>query len=207
VQRTLQQKRSGDTETVWGAPLNTNVPDLATMALGTLNVLNQNPNGFFVQIEGGAIDWAGHDNQKGRIIEEHIHFHNAIEAVVAWVEANSSWSETLLIVTSDHDTGLPLGPNSDTIAFQPVQNNGQGEMPGLMFHTTGHSNDLVPLFAHGAGADVFHQLIRGSDPRYGQYIDNTDIFHVMYQALIPEPTTAGLLIVSGAALLVRRKRK
>lgn len=55
--------------------------------------------------EGGAIDWMGHANDMPRFIEEQIDFNAAVDAVIEWVEANSSWDETLLIVTSDHETG------------------------------------------------------------------------------------------------------
>ena len=40
-------------------PLIQNVPSLQTMAGGALTVLEQDPEGFFLMIEGGAIDWAG----------------------------------------------------------------------------------------------------------------------------------------------------
>ena len=50
------------------------VPTLQDMALGALNVLDADPDGFFLMIEGGAIDWAAHDNQPGRLIEEVVAF-------------------------------------------------------------------------------------------------------------------------------------
>jgi alkaline phosphatase len=115
VHETLQQKRRGDdladpyvvnrTETV---------PTLAEMSQVALNVLDNNRDGFFLMIEGGAVDWAGHDNQSGRLIEEEIDFNRAVEAVAAWIEKNSSWDDTLLIVTADHETGYLNGPGSTT---------------------------------------------------------------------------------------------
>jgi hypothetical protein len=45
-------------------------------------------------------------------------FYKAVEAVHAWVEANSNWNETLLIVVPDHDTGFVWGPNSSRMEIQ-----------------------------------------------------------------------------------------
>ncbi|WP_244261843.1 alkaline phosphatase [Actinobacillus ureae] len=33
-----------------------NQPDLATMTLGALNVVSKNDKGFFLMVEGGAVD-------------------------------------------------------------------------------------------------------------------------------------------------------
>ena len=93
-------------------PLNTTVPGLATMTEGALNVLDNDEQGFFLMVEGGAIDWAAHANQTGRTIEEEIDFNKAVDAVIYWVQRNSNWSETVLIVTGDHETGTLYGPGS-----------------------------------------------------------------------------------------------
>jgi hypothetical protein len=36
-------------------------------------------------------------------------FHNTIDAVYAWVEKNSNWGETRLILTAGHETGFLSG--------------------------------------------------------------------------------------------------
>ena len=81
-----------------GVAFNPNVPSLETMTRGALAYLSQDPNGFFVMIEGGAVDWAAHANNTARIIEEQVDFNRSVAAVVEWVEQNSSWDETLVIV-------------------------------------------------------------------------------------------------------------
>ncbi|MBM3494237.1 MAG: alkaline phosphatase, partial [Armatimonadetes bacterium] len=115
VNTTSQQSRDA------GRPKN-DVPTLADLALGAINVLDDNPKGFFLMIEGGAVDWAGHGNQKDRIIEEQQDFNEAVEAVSKWVRANSSWSDTLVVVTGDHETGYLWGPGSGTVDGKPVWN-------------------------------------------------------------------------------------
>jgi alkaline phosphatase len=49
------------------------------MSVGALNVLAQDEDGFFVMIEGGAVDWMGHGNNMPRFIEEQIDFNEAVE--------------------------------------------------------------------------------------------------------------------------------
>ncbi len=163
-------------------PLNENVPSLAEMTAGALNVLhNASDEGFFVMIEGGAHDWGGHWNLLGRAIEE-IHFvEDAVQVVIDWIEAESSWDETLVIVTSDHETGHLWGPGSNP-DWQPLENRGPDSLPGFEWYHTYHTNQLVPLFARGAGAEGFHAYAEGrNDPVRGPYIDNTEIAQWIFE--------------------------
>ncbi len=175
VHSTLQQSRTGDSAAApFEVPLTTGLPTMGDLMLAALNVLDENENGFVLMGEGGAVDWAGHDNAIGRMIEEQVDFDRAVADVVAWVEEHSSWDETLLIVTSDHECGYLVGPGSDP-EWEPLTNNGKGEVPGHEWKSGNHTNMLVPLFAKGAGAERVHDYVRGEDPRLGPYIDNTDI--------------------------------
>ena len=204
VHQTLQQQRQtrdwnrdgrvDDTDVRAAAaftdPFIATVPTLATMTRGALNVLGKNPKGFYVMIEGGAVDWAGHANQPGRIIEEMIGFNAAVQAAQDWVNHNSSWDETLIIITSDHETGLLLGLNSDRMVFDPVINRGAGRMPGMYFNSGGHSNLLVPIRARGPGAELFEKYVKGHDPVHGRYVDNTTIFEVAKTAMGATPPSS-----------------
>ena len=100
-------------ETPFSVPRRTDVPSLKTMALGALNVLDADADGMFLMIEGGGVDRAMHANNMGRVIEEKMEFDEAVEAVSAYLDANTAgnnWSNTLVIVTGDHDH-LLLGPS------------------------------------------------------------------------------------------------
>ena len=198
IRHTLQQERlatqdwNGDGSVtdadavaapVFGDPYLAGIPSLETMTKGALNILGQKDTGFFLHVEGGAVDWAAGAKQTGRIIEEMIDFNRSVQAVTDWVNANSNWDETLLIVTTDHGIGQPMGPRSqllppdpNALAFAPLVNNGAGNMPGVYWESSSHSNDLVPVYAQGAGADLFRSLVDGVDPVRGEYVDNTDIF-------------------------------
>lgn len=177
VFETLQQERDGDKNAdPFAVPFNESVPTLTEMTLGALNVLDNNQNGFFIMIEGGAIDWAAHENQKGRLIEEQTDFNNAIEAVIEWVNNNSTWEETLLIITADHETGMIWGPGSGPPnTFNPLINNGKNVLPEMDFYTKEHSNSLVPFFAKGCGSEIFGVFADEVDPLRGSYIQNSEV--------------------------------
>lgn len=185
IYETLQEKRSGDTKTApYKVALIESVPTLKEMALAALNVLDNDPDGFFVMIEGGAIDWAGHSNESGRLIEEIDDFNKCVDAVIGWVEKNSDWGETLVIITADHETGYLTGPGSGqqptgAVWNDPV-NNGRGNLPAVQWHSDGHTNSLVSFSAKGSGAQLFKKKIAGNDPVRGPYIDNTDIANVIF---------------------------
>ena len=148
------------------------------MSKAALNVLDNNDNGFFLMIEGGAIDWAGHANQSGRLID----FNKAVESVVNWVEKNSSWDETLLIVTGDHETGYLTGPNTNP-DWTSIICNGKGNMPTMQWNTGNHTNSIIPFFAKGAGSRLFRERANKIDIMRGDYIDNTDIANVIKELI------------------------
>lgn len=77
-------------------------PSLEEMSLAALDVLSADEDGFFLMIEGGQIDWAGHANDAGWMLHEMRRFEAALAAVMQWMEGRE---DTLLIVTADHETG------------------------------------------------------------------------------------------------------
>jgi alkaline phosphatase len=131
------------------------LPD-ATQA--AIEHLSKSGKGFFLMVESSQIDWFGHSNSKDTIIAEMIDFDNAIGRALDFAERDGN---TLVIVTSDHETGgmsISRGgaPNED---FE------------VHFSTTGHSPALVPVFSYGPKAELFTGLL-----------DNTDIFPKMLEA-------------------------
>jgi alkaline phosphatase len=181
VASTLQQARSGDVAGALPFEVEQNdVPSLATLTQGALNVLEQDEQGLFLMVEGGAIDWTGHANQTTRNIEETVDFNRAVETVVDWVETESSWEETIVIVTADHETGYLDGSESDP-TWTPITG-AQGQLPDEGWFSGNHTNQLVPLFAKGAGADRLAATATGVDPVRGAYLDNTDLANTLFAA-------------------------
>jgi alkaline phosphatase len=181
VRAALQVNREGSQDAgAFEVPQSQGLPKMRDMMEAALNVLAKDEQGFFLMAEGGAIDWAAHANKAGRLIEEQVDFDEAIAATAEWIEKHSSWDDTLLIITADHETGMITAPAvKPPTEWPPLENNGPGKMPGLAWHTGSHSNQLVPLFAHGAGAEQFLQHIAGEDRRLGPYVDNTTVATVV----------------------------
>jgi alkaline phosphatase len=130
-------------------------PSLSQSVTTALDILDNNPNGFFLMIEGGRIDHAGHENNIIRNISETIEFANAVEKVTTWSNGKKN---TLIIVTADHETG----------GLEILNNNGKGNYPTVRWNTTGHTLTDVPIFARGINA----HLLAGN-------ISNTAIYDVM----------------------------
>ncbi|MDR3359833.1 MAG: alkaline phosphatase, partial [Bifidobacteriaceae bacterium] len=151
VPETLQYNRAGYGDAAhknippYSDPLLTGVPDLPTMAQGALNVLERDQDGFFLMVEGGAVDWAGHANQTTRLVEEQQDFNAAVEVIDAWVNANSSWDETLVIITADHETGYLSGPGAGAASGWTPMSGAQGDLPTVSWSSGDHTNSLVPL--------------------------------------------------------------
>ncbi|QQE10106.1 alkaline phosphatase [Planctomycetota bacterium] len=209
VYGTLQYSRSnaGNNDPVYDDPYNANVPSLEAMTEASLNYLDDDADGFFLSIEGGAVDWAMHGNKIGRMIEEQIDFDNSVQAVADYLDAGTNgndWSNTLVIVTADHDHML-FGPDSDTNPHQPVTDNGAGNLPGYQWHYSSHSNQLVPTWIRGADSNIFAPLADSTDPIYGNYMDQTDIGNVVTNA-VPEPASLVLIAFGTLATLGRRRK-
>ena len=183
-------------------------PTLAESALAALAVLQKNPNGFLLVVEGGAVDWASHSNNMDLMVGELIDFDEAVDAVIDWVNTNDpTWANTLVIVTSDHETGYltprpgifqdqPLGEVSDsTLDLEKIITNSggrraswldadrdsvidSGELVYWAWNSGVHTNTLIPLYARGIGADLFDWYATSYDHVRGAYLDNTNIFSV-----------------------------
>lgn len=88
----------------------TGVPTLTQLTDKALQILQKNPRGFFLMVEGGQIDWVAHGNDAGSVLHEMLEFDEAIGRAMAFAQNNP---DTLLIVTADHDTGsLAIAYNS-----------------------------------------------------------------------------------------------
>ena len=83
-------------------------PTLSDMTLAAITVLSRNPKGFWLMVEPGDVDWANHDNNLDNSIGAVLSGDAAVKAITDWVEKNSTWDESVLIVTADHGHYLVL---------------------------------------------------------------------------------------------------
>ncbi|WP_246119963.1 alkaline phosphatase [Blastopirellula retiformator] len=77
-------------------------PMLADMTTAAIEVLSKNDKGFWLLVESGDVDWANHSNNLDASIGAVNSGDSAVKAITDWVEENSNWDESVLIVTADH---------------------------------------------------------------------------------------------------------
>ena len=131
------------------------LPRLSEMTEVAIDILDNEPNGFFLMVEGGKIDWAGHNNDLWRNVFETIGFANSVQKAIDWAGGRK---DTLIIVTADHETG----------GLSVTANNGQGQLPDVTWSTAGHTAVNVGVYAWGLNS----RLVNG-------VMDNTDFFDLV----------------------------
>lgn len=116
-------------------------------------------HGFFLMVEGAKIDGGGHGNSMPFTVTEYLSFDKLVGQALAYADQDG---ETLVIVTSDHETGglVVLDANQKS-----------GHVLGN-FATTDHTGIPVPLAAYGPGAEHFQG-----------FVDNSEIAKKIYQLL------------------------
>jgi alkaline phosphatase len=127
-----------------------------------LQVLEQDPDGFFLMIEGSQVDWGGHASSTVYIVEEMLDFDRAVGLALQFAARDG---ETLVVVTSDHETGGMAILEGDTSSGRVKAG----------YATGGHTGLMVPVFAFGPGAEAFTG-----------FMDNTELNRRLRTALFPE---------------------
>lgn len=77
-------------------------PSLADMTAKAIELLDKDPDGFFLMVEGSQIDWAGHNNDPIYMITDFLEFDEAVQVAVDFAEQDK---KTLVLVFPDHNTG------------------------------------------------------------------------------------------------------
>ena len=132
---------------------------LARASLKGISLLNQNPNGFFLMVEGSQLDDYGHFNDLNMLMQETHDFDRTVGRVLEWAAKDG---ETLVVITADHETGGLTLVDGDLQEGRIV----------CKFSTGGHSGVMVPVYAFGPGAENFTGIY-----------ENTDIFWKISQLL------------------------
>lgn len=90
-------------------------PTLAEMTVKALEILGQNPKGFFLMVEGSQIDWACHANDPAHLIGDLLMFDQAVEVALEFAKKDG---RTLVLAFSDHNTGgMSLGNAATQIDY------------------------------------------------------------------------------------------
>lgn len=100
---------------------------LAEITRAGINFLSKDlSKGFFLMVEGGKIDWAGHSNDAATNFREVMDLDEAIK--VAYEFYSQHPDETLIVVTADHETGgISIGNGSYNLNLQALKNQKMSE--------------------------------------------------------------------------------
>jgi len=100
---------------------------LAEITRAGINFLSKEPSkGFFLMIEGGKIDWAGHSNDAATNFREVMDMDEAIKVAYEFYAQHPD--ETLIVVTADHETGgISIGNGSSNLNLQALKSQKMSE--------------------------------------------------------------------------------
>lgn len=182
-------------------------PTLKEFTQASLDVLEDDPDGFWLMVEGGDIDWSAHGNDLDNMLGTLKDFNESVTVVQEWISNNGGYAENLLIVTADHDHYFTLTNNFPELLANALLSGAGGiEMTvGENVSTSGHfwgSNPTVkngwrthtsrpvPVYFQGAGSEIISAFEGSSYEAYGTevsgvgtFIDQTHLGIAQIQAL------------------------
>lgn len=157
-------------------PSPTGQPSLKQMTLKALDILSQNPKGFFLMVESGRIDHAHHNGNAYRALTETEMFSQTIEAVLSHDTLNPK--ETLMIVTADHSHVMTMAgyPTRGNPILGKVVTNDQSGMPKKQPELALDQHPYTTLgYINGQGANVRHQHDSDNQRKNGRiHLENVD---------------------------------
>lgn len=147
-------------------------PTLAQMTEKAISLLSGTDEGFFLMVEGGAMDESAHESDVMELTKQMLAFDEAVSLGIRFASENP---DTIVIVTADHDTG-GLQPKAEADKFVAANKtavhtkamleyeaalqeaNPDVDLSALpyRFTTIAHTNSNVQIFAIGYGTEVFN---------------------------------------------------
>ncbi len=163
-------------------------PHLWEMTSNALAVLDNEPAGFFLMVEGANIDHASHLFDAPRMVQEVLAFDAAVQMALVWA---TNRTDTLILVTADHETcGLVV-----------TNDNGPGVDPDVDWTADWHTGTNVGCWAWGAGAEYVHDAMANTN------VHNAVVAAALYQswcaASVDTPTNVVLTWQSASGEVFR----
>ncbi len=116
-------------------------PALSEMTVAAIDRLSASGKGYFLLVEGGRIDQAHHIGNAARALGETIELAKAVQLALDRTER----SETLVIVTADHDHSMVLagsaGRGAPIFGLAGDSTDGSGKPYTTILYSTGPSGD------------------------------------------------------------------
>jgi alkaline phosphatase len=119
-------------------------PSLSEMTAKAIQILDNNPDGYFLQVESGRIDHAHHAGNAAGALADTIEFAKAVQAAINL----TSDEDTLILVTADHSHVMTIGgyvKRGNPILGKAVYAGSDTEelaADGLPFTTLGYTNGI-----------------------------------------------------------------
>ena len=126
-------------------------PSLAEMTRKSIELLSDDPDGFFLMVEGGRIDLASHANDYENTLGDTLAFDLAVLEALKFASLRN---DTLVLVTADHETG-------------GLMISGGYSTGGVVYYDWGsddHTGNMVPIYGFGPMAEEIMS-----------FSDNTDV--------------------------------
>jgi alkaline phosphatase len=205
---TVRPLKAGETDAQFIATERNQNPTLDDLTKAALTILGKDPDGMWLMVEGGDIDWAAHDNNIDNLIGATLDFDKAVGSVIDWISKNGGWADNEIIVTADHDHYLTLNGDFPTLVrnnaangtsaltdIDSIAGSGQqwGTDPTDKYGWGNHSNRPVPVYYQGAGTEQLTASIGTGYEAYGKQvqgipglIDQVDIAQTMFSAVTEE---------------------
>ena len=173
-------------------------PTLPEMTRWGIDALRKGGSPFFLMVEGGRIDHAGHANWARTLVDETAAFDEAIGYAIDTLDPKT----TLVLVTADHETGglamngypdekdgiwstyrdpsdpkadepypvvmFMTGPGTKRQTRQPPHGADDPRPSGIPLDSAAHTGVDVTLYAWGAGAEQVHGTL-----------ENTSIYSIL----------------------------
>ncbi len=115
---------------LWNPETGADSPDLSTMTVKAIDMLDDDADGFFLMVEGAHIDKHSHSNDEANMKIAAKEFDETVKAVIEYAKAEG---DTLVVITADHETGAIKVKDGK-----------------FEFTSGSHSNANVPLLVYGS---------------------------------------------------------
>ena len=151
-------------------------PDLKSMTSKAIDLLKDDEDGFFLQVEGASIDKQDHAANPCGQIGETVDLDEAVQEALAFAKEDG---ETLVVVTADHaHTSQIVAPDTESPALTSKLVTADGSEMAILYGTgeeaasQGHTGAQLRIAGYGPGAANVVGLS-----------DQTDLFFTVRDAL------------------------
>jgi alkaline phosphatase len=138
------------------------VPSLVDMMTAAIDILDDDPDGFVLVVEGGRIDHAEHENSIEDALADLFAFDEAIGLAMDYQKSDSTLA---LVVTADHDCGGPAitGTSYSYPHYGALDKIEEGASEFLQWISGHHTGTMVPVFASGPGSWRFTGVMHNTE--------------------------------------------